>query len=237
MLDGSLRDLEKLIGYEFKDKELLLLALTHSSYSHELMITGGEKRNNERLEFLGDAVLELVSSEFLFRNYTHLPEGELSKLRASLVSETPLADCARQISLDKYVLVGKGEKLNHGNEKDSILSDAFESIIGATYLDGGLEPARAFVESYVLNDIEHKKRFYDAKTELQVMVQNLYQCVPEYEVISESGSPHDMTFTVEVRICGKPYGTGEGRSKKQAQQKAAYAAIVKMEKEKEQKDE
>ena len=233
MLTGDLSALEKVIGHEFRNKDLLLLALTHSSYSHELMINGGDKRNNERLEFLGDAVLELVSSEYLYKNYPELPEGELSKLRASLVSETPLADCARQIGLDSYVLVGKGEKLNHGNEKDSILSDAFESIIGATYLDGGLEPAAGFVISHVLNDIEHKKRFYDAKTELQVMVQNLYQCVPEYVVIAEEGSPHDRTFTVEVKICGKSYGTGVGRSKKQAQQKAAYTAIEKMEKEKE----
>jgi len=228
----KLEELESFIGYNFKDRALLTLALTHSSYSHELLVNNKEKHNNERLEFLGDAVLELCSSEYLFKNYLELPEGELSKLRASLVSEAPLADCARQIKLNEFVLVGKGEKLNHGNERDSILSDAFESIIGATYLDGGLEPARRFVERYVLHDIEHKKKFYDAKTELQVMVQNLYQCVPEYVVVSEEGSPHDMTFNVECRINGESYGQGSGHSKKQAQQKAAYAAIIKLENEK-----
>ena len=226
-----LKTLEEKLGYEFKDREYLKLALTHSSYGNEVMLKTAHGKNNERLEFLGDAVLELVSSEFLYTEYSHIPEGELSKLRASLVSEAPLADCARTIELDKYILLGRGEKQNHGEQRDSILSDAYEAVIGAIYLDGGIDEAKKFVRRYVLADIEHKKRFYDAKTELQVIVQERFQCTPEYVVINESGPAHEKEFTLSCRIKGEEYGVGVGRSKKAAQQQAAYMAIMKLEEE------
>lgn len=220
--------IEENIGYEFKDKALLKLALTHSSYGHELMIRGGRDENNERLEFLGDAVLELVSSDYLFHNYSDTHEGKLSKLRASLVCEPSLAEAARMIHLDEFILLGRGEKNNHGERRDSIVSDAFEAVIGAIYLDGGIERAREFVLKNVLNDIENKRLFYDAKTELQVLVQERFQCIPEYETLEEAGPPHNREYTVECRIDGIVYGTGKGNSKKSAQQKAAYQAIIKL---------
>ena len=217
--------LEKNIGYAFKDRRLLETAMTHSSYSHELLVNKDKKKNNERLEFLGDAVLELVSSEFLFKKYTDLPEGNLSKLRASLVSEGPLAACARKIELDELIMLGKGERLNHGNERDSILSDAFEAVIGAIYLDGGLEEARRFVTGHVMTDIDERKLFHDAKTELQMIVQNRYQSVPVYETIEESGPAHCRIYTVTCAIEGRTVSTGTGTSKKAAQQDAAARAI------------
>lgn len=220
--------IEKNIGYEFRNKALLKLALTHSSYGHELMIKGGRDENNERLEFLGDAVLELVSSDYLFHNYSDTHEGKLSKLRASLVCEPSLAEAARMIHLDEFILLGRGEKNNHGERRDSIVSDAFEAVIGAIYLDGGIDRAREFILKNVLNDIENKRLFYDAKTELQVLVQERFQCIPEYDTIEEAGPPHNREYTVECRIDGKVYGTGKGNSKKSAQQKAAYQAIIKL---------
>lgn len=233
MTSGRIEELEELIDYKFKDKSLLKLALTHSSYGHEVMIHKHGPRDNERLEFLGDAVLELVSSEYLYKLYESIPEGRLSKLRASLVCEPTLAECARSIRLNEFLLLGKGEKQNKGDERDSIVSDAFEAVIGAIYLDGGLEPAAKFINRLVLNNIESKHLFYDAKTELQMMVQNLYQCVPVYEILSEEGPPHDKSYTVSCQINGEEYGMGSGNSKKSAQQKAAYSAILKLQTEQE----
>lgn len=229
----KLSELENIIDYHFKDKKLLRLALTHSSYGHEVMINRSGPRDNERLEFLGDAVLELVTSDYLYKLYDTIPEGRLSKLRASLVCEPTLAACARNIKLNEFIYLGKGEKHNKGDERDSILSDAYEALIGAIYLDGGLEPASAFINRLVLNDIESKRLFYDAKTELQVMVQNLYQCCPTYEVISEEGPPHNKIYFVSCFINGVEYGKGSGNSKKQAQQHAAYNAIIKLKEEQE----
>ena len=220
----NLKKLEETIGYVFNDKELLVTAMTHSSYSHEIMIKG-KKDNNERLEFLGDAVLELLSSEFLFKNYKDMPEGSLSKLRASLVCEGPLAACARQIGLNEYIMLGKGEKQNHGEERDSILSDAFEALLGAIYLDGGMEPARAFVIKYVMSDIDGRQLFHDAKTELQMIVQNKYQTTPVYELLAEDGPPHNRIYTVSCFVNGKEYGKGSGSSKKSAQQEAAEKTL------------
>ncbi|MBP3238091.1 MAG: ribonuclease III [Lachnospiraceae bacterium] len=217
--------LEKNIAYSFKNRLYLETAMTHSSYSHELMVVKDKKRNNERLEFLGDAVLELISSEFLFKKYSDLPEGNLSKLRASLVSEGPLAICARKIELDRFIMLGRGERQNHGNERDSILSDAFEALIGAIYLDGGIEEARRFVIEHVMTDIDERKLFHDAKTELQMIVQNKYQSVPVYEVIEEHGPAHCKEYTVTCTVEGKTLCTGTGSSKKAAQQDAAAKAI------------
>ena len=224
-------EIEKNIGYNFNNKALLKNALTHSSYSHELMIGKERGVDNERLEFLGDAVLELLSSEFLYEKYPALPEGKLSKLRASMVCEAPLAACARKIKIDEYILLGKGEKLNHGEKRDSILSDAFEAVIGAIYLDGGLEPARKFVVDNVMVNAENTKLFHDSKTELQMIVQGIWQTVPVYDVISEEGPPHDRTYTVSCKINGTEYGTGKGTSKKNAQQEAAKEAMERLERE------
>lgn len=229
----KLEEFEQLIGYTFKNKRLLRLALTHSSYGHEVMIRQNGPRDNERLEFLGDAVLELITSDYLYKQYDTIPEGRLSKLRASLVCEPTLAECARNVRLNEFLYLGKGEKQNKGDERDSIISDAFEALIGAIYLDGGLEPASVFVDRLVLDDIESKRLFYDAKTELQIIIQNKYQCVPTYDIISEDGPPHDKMYTVSCMINDVEYGRGTGNSKKSAQQKAAYNAIIRLKKEQE----
>ncbi len=218
--------LQKNIGYHFQDKSLLVHALSHSSYANE---HGGEKGDsNERLEFLGDAVLELTSSDYLFHLYDQKPEGELTKLRASLVCEPTLAFCAREIGLDKAILLGKGEELTGGRERDSIVSDAMEALIGAIYLDGGLTSAKDFIMKFVLNDIENKKLFYDSKSILQEMLQNGADNPIEYEVIWEKGPEHAKEFGVQVLVEGKVCGIGTGKTKKAAQQKAAYQAILKV---------
>ena len=157
-----MEQLEQIIGYTFQNKKLLKQALTHSSYANEKKL--GKLGCNERLEFLGDAVLELISSDFLYAKFTQVPEGELTKKRASLVCEPSLAYCARQFGLPQYLLLGKGENMTGGRNRDSIVSDATEALLGAIYLDGGFEPAKDFVLKFILNDIEHKQLFYDSKT-------------------------------------------------------------------------
>ena len=165
---AALKEFQEKIGYNFKNEALLKQALTHSSYAHEQ-----RKKNsdNERLEFLGDAVLEIVSSEFLYLNYPDKPEGELTKLRASIVCEPTLAMCTNQINLGDYLFLGKGEDMTGGRMRKSILSDALEAVIGAIYLDGGFANAKDFVLKYIMTDIEHKQLFYDSKTILQEIVQ------------------------------------------------------------------
>lgn len=165
----ELKELEKRIGYHFQNPELLEKALRHSSYANEHKMNRIEC--NERLEFLGDAVLELVSSEHLFAQFPQMPEGELTRLRASLVCEPTLAFCAREIELGSFLRLGKGEEMTGGRHRDSVTSDALESVIGAVYLDGGFANAKEFVLKYVLNDMEHKKLFFDSKTIFQEMVQ------------------------------------------------------------------
>lgn len=220
-----MNNLESRIGYTFKDKNLLKTALTHSSYSNEKKV--GHFGCNERLEFLGDAVLELTSSEFLFLNYKELPEGELTKLRASIVCEPTLALCARDIRLGEHLLLGKGEDLTGGRKRPSILSDAFEAVIGAIYLDGGLPCAKEFVNRFVMNDIEHKKLFYDAKTILQEKVQQKYHVEVTYRLDGEEGPDHDKRFRVSALVESRVLGQGEGRTKKAAEQEAAYDALKK----------
>lgn len=220
--------IEKNIGYSFNDKSLLKLALTHSSYTndnHE-----DKHSHNERIEFLGDAVLELSSSDYLYKNYQNKSEGELTRLRASIVCEPTLAICAKDIELNKYILLGKGEEITGGRERDSIVSDAFEAVIGAIYLDGGFAIAKDFVERFVLNDIEHKQLFFDSKTILQEMVQSSADGTLSYELIREEGPDHDKRFVVQVMIGKEPAGVGSGRTKKAAEQEAAYAAIKKLKK-------
>ena len=219
-------ELEKKIGYAFENLDLLVNALTHSSYANEHHIA--YRGNNERLEFLGDAVLEVTSSEFLFRTYPNLPEGELTKKRARLVCEPTLALCAREISLGNYLLLGKGEEATGGRRRDSVVSDAMEALIGAIYLDGGFERAREFVLKFILNDIERKQLFYDSKTILQELVQEDGKQPVEYVLTGESGPDHNKQFEVEVRINGIPAGNGAGHTKKAAEQAAAYQALRKI---------
>ncbi len=217
---------EQLIGYTFREKRLLQNALTHSSYANEKHWK--YERNNERLEFLGDAVLELVSSDFIFHEHAHDMEGDMTKLRASLVCERSLAASAREIQLGKYIYLGKGEAATGGAERDSILSDAFEAVIGAIYLDSGLEEARKFILRFVLSNIEEKKLFYDSKTALQEMVQNKGNNTIFYELVSQTGPDHAKVFEVNCCVEGNVVGTGTGRSKKVAEQNAAYEAILKL---------
>ncbi|MCI5480221.1 MAG: ribonuclease III [Lachnospiraceae bacterium] len=224
------KELEEKIRYHFRNPKLMEKALTHSSYSNEHRL--GRLENNERLEFLGDAVLEIVTSEFLYRTYPQKPEGELTKLRASMVCEQTLAFCARALDLGSYLLLGKGEDLTGGRERASVTSDAMEAMIGAVYLDGGFANAKEFVHHFVLNDIEHKQLFFDSKTILQEIVQGELECEPVYELVGEEGPNHNKKFLVQVSIKGAVFGRGSGRTKKAAEQEAAYAAILKLKTEK-----
>lgn len=215
--------LEQIIGYTFRNKKLLKQALTHSSYANEKKL--GKLGCNERLEFLGDAVLELVSSDVLYAKFPKIPEGELTKKRASLVCEPSLAYCARQFDLPKYLLLGRGEDMTGGRMRDSIVSDATEALLGAIYLDGGFEKAREFVLKFILNDMEHKQLFYDSKTILQELVQEKGRQTVEYVLTGETGPDHNKQFSVDVLINGIPAGSGTGHTKKAAEQAAAYQAI------------
>ena len=227
-LDTKLKELEEIIGYSFKNQHLLSHALTHSSYANEKH--WDKTKCNERLEFLGDAVLELLSSDFLFKNYPTMPEGEMTKLRASLVCEPTLAFCAEAISLGDYLYLGKGEDLTGGRKRPSVVSDAMEAMIGAIYLDGGLANAKEFVLRFILNDIEHKQLFYDSKTILQEMVQAEFKDSLVYELLKEEGPDHNKTFEVSVKVGGRVIGRGVGRTKKAAEQVAAYHGICELKK-------
>lgn len=225
-MEQTMRELQERIGYTFHRQELLKSALMHSSYTNETHLP--KYKCNERLEFLGDAVLELVSSEFLFFADQKMPEGELTKTRASMVCEPSLAFCARELELGKYLFMGRGEENTGGRERDSITSDALEALIGAIYLDGGFANAKEFIHRVVLNDLEHKKLFYDSKTILQEIVQGSSDEHVSYELIREEGPDHNKTFCTAVRIGGRTYGEGEGRTKKASEQQAAYQAILRL---------
>ena len=227
-LDIKLKELQNTIGYSFKNERLLSHALTHSSYANEKH--WDKSKCNERLEFLGDAVLELLSSDFLFKNYPTMPEGEMTKLRASLVCEPTLAYCAEAISLGDYLFLGKGEDQTGGRKRPSVVSDAMEAMIGAIYLDGGLANAKEFVHRFILNDIEHKQLFYDSKTILQEMVQAEFKEGLSYELLKEDGPDHNKTFEVCVKIGNRVIGHGTGRTKKAAEQVAAYHGICELKK-------
>ena len=220
---ADLKEFQARIGYEFNNINLLRQALTHSSYANEKHMK--KLSDNERLEFLGDAVLEVVSSEFLYQNYTDVPEGELTKLRASIVCEPTLALCTKEMDLGRYIYLGKGEDHTGGRKRKSILSDALEAVIGAIYLDGGFANAKEFVLKYIMTDIEHKQLFYDSKTILQELVQvELRQL--SYRLIGESGPDHDKSFSVEVCVDDEVISTGAGHTKKAAEQEAAYKALL-----------
>lgn len=220
----SLKLLEERIGYHFKNIALLKQAVTHSSYANEQKIN--KFQNYERLEFLGDAVLELVSSEFLFHEHTDIPEGEMTKMRAAMVCEPSLAFCARKLELGEFVLLGKGEESTGGRKRDSITSDVMEAVIGAIYLDGGIEHAKQFVNKTVLADLDDRKLFYDAKTTLQEVMQRILKKEFTYEVIDEIGPEHDKMFKVRVTLEDECLGEGVGRTKKSAEQQAAYETLL-----------
>ncbi len=223
-----LSEFEQKIGYTFQQPGLLRQALTHSSFANEKRLS--KLANNERLEFLGDAVLELTTSEWLFAKHSKMPEGDLTKLRASMVCEQTLALCARELKLGDYVFLGKGEDATGGRDRDSILSDALEAIIGAIYLDGGFANAKEFISNFILADIEHKKLFYDSKTILQEIVQSDYKKQLSYELLQETGPDHNKKFTVVAKMDEERLEIGTGRTKKAAEQEAAYRSILQLRK-------
>lgn len=225
-MNRNLKELEKKTGYSFRNAQLLQHAMTHSSYVNEKRLRKTDC--NERLEFLGDAVLELVSSEYLFFENQAMPEGELTKMRASMVCEKALAFCARDLNLGEYLLLGKGEDATGGRKRDSITSDALEALIGAIYMDGGFANAKEFILKHILNDLEGKRLFYDSKTILQEMVQGNLDKGVSYHLTGEEGPDHNKSFKVEVWIGDKRFGDGTGRTKKAAEQEAAYQAILQL---------
>lgn len=219
-----LKELQEKTGYQFKDEGLLKQAITHSSFANEQKIN--KLNNYERLEFLGDAVLELVSSEFLYKENPEMPEGQLTRLRASMVCEPALAYCARDIDLGSYILLGRGEEATGGRKRDSITSDVMEAVIGAIFLDGGMEEAKKFIYRFVLSDLENKILFMDSKTLLQEEIQKNNTAQLHYELVGETGPDHDKEFRVKAYLDGEEIGTGVGRTKKAAEQQAAYEALM-----------
>ncbi|MBC8569256.1 ribonuclease III [Zongyangia hominis] len=218
------KELEKVIGYSFENAKYLQIALSHTSYVNE--VKKGAV-SNERQEFLGDAVLSIVVSDYLFKHYSHLPEGELTKLRASLVCEKSLCEFAHMIGLGQYLYLGRGEELMGGRERPSILADAFEALIAAIYLDGGMEHAKRFILGFVKKQVEKEKKvfFKDYKTTLQEIIQQNKEEQLSYVLVQESGPDHDKHFVVEVHLNSNVIGKGEGRSKKDAEQMAAKEAL------------
>ncbi len=216
-------ELEVKIGYSFQDKLLLKRALTHTSYANEQKIN--KIGHYERLEFLGDAVLELLCSDFIFHKFENMEEGKMTKMRAALVCEVSLVQTAEQLSLGRYIYLGKGETAMGGRNKDSIIADVVEAIIGAIYLDGGLECAKSFVYEYVLKDWQNKQMAYDPKSKLQEAVQQSKLGIIQYVLISETGPEHKKVFECAVKINDKQMGIGSGANKKEAEQKAAYETM------------
>ncbi|MBP1581911.1 MAG: ribonuclease III [Oscillospiraceae bacterium] len=218
-----LDELEQKLHYTFNDRKWLEIAMTHSSYANEMKHS---IQYNERLEFLGDAVLSIIVSDHLFNNYS-AQEGDLTKLRAAIVCEKSLDVMARSIDLGKYLLLGKGEEMTGGRQRPSILADAFEALISALYMDGGIEAARDFVLPFVKELLEHEERlsFKDYKTVLQEIIQQNPEEKLCYCLVAEKGPDHDKRFVVEVRLNSNVIGRGEGRSKKTAEQMAAKEAL------------
>lgn len=220
------KKLQNIIGYKFKDTSLLHQALSHSSYANEKQL--GKSACNERLEFLGDAVLELVSSEYLYKASTTMAEGDMTKARAGLVCEPALSFCAKEFHLPEFILLARGEDATGGRYRDSIISDALEALIGAIYLDGGFEQARIFIYRFVLNNPESAQKFSDNKTSLQEIVQQDAEATIVYQLLESTGPDHNKQFKSAVLINHVLMGTGIGKSKKASEQLAAYEAIIKL---------
>ena len=222
-----MKTLEEVLGYSFENKSLLENALTHSSYANENRASGAA--SNERLEFLGDSILGMVTAEHLFRTHPDLPEGELTRTRAALVCEGSLHAVAKNWGLGRYLRLGKGEENGGGRERPSILADAVEAVLAAMYLDGGIGTARKAIHKFILSgEAGAEVANRDYKTALQELVQRTNGSVLSYRLVGESGPDHAKTFTMEVSLNDTPVGKGEGRSKKEAEQMAAKAAIEKM---------
>lgn len=216
----TLQELEQCLGYRFENRNLITEALTHKSYK--------KPYNNERLEFLGDAVLDLIVGEFLFSKFPKSDEGELSKMRASLVNEKGFATLAKELDLGKHIFISAAEENNKGRNKPSLLSNAFEAVIGAVYLEAGLETARGITDrllNKVYPKIDLSSLFYDFKTTLQEVTQARFGVTPEYELIDSFGPDHKKEFKIAVFINGKKYADAVGRSKKEAQQQTACIAL------------
>ena len=222
----DIEELQNKLEYRFKNENLLLRALSHSSFVNENQSIC--KESNERLEFLGDSVLGFITAENFFLHYTKFPEGELTKLRAATVCEKSLAGFAREIELGKYLMLGKGEVVTGGRERPSIQADAFEAVIAAIYLDGGMDSARKFVLKYIDEAIKKHQSFKDYKTMLQEVVQRNPGEIVEYVLVGESGPDHDKRFDVEVHLNSNVIGKGVGKSKKRAEQEAAREALALM---------
>ena len=219
-----IKDLEEAIGYKFHNIALLQNALTHSSYANERW--HNSLMSNERLEFLGDSILGMVVAEFLYRNFPDRPEGELTRMRADMVCEKTLASVANRIDLGRHLLLGNGEEQGGGRSRNSILADAVESVIAASFLDGGMEAARQFIQQFILVEVPVTTLHnVDYKTALQELVQQKKNQVLSYTLVGESGPDHDKRFDVEVKLNGKVVGIGSGSSKKRAEQMSARAAI------------
>ena len=220
----AMKTLEQKINYTFKDKKLLENALTHSSYAHE---TRHPEMCNERLEFLGDSVLSVVVSDFLYKSFPKLPEGKLTRIRASAVCEKALSEFSRKLGLGEHLLLSHGEERTGGRDRSSIIADAFEALIAAIYLDGGMEPAREFELSFMVPSLDKHLGAVekDFKTHLQEVIQHNPEDKLIYTLVGEQGPDHDKRFTVEVRINSNLVGTGTGHSKKDAEQAAAEQAL------------
>lgn len=219
-----IRDLETAMGYRFHNISLLQNALTHSSYANERY--HDSLKSNERLEFLGDSILGMAVAEYLYRNFPNRPEGELTRMRADMVCEQALAEIAKRLELGKHLLLGKGEEQGGGRSRVSILADAVESVIAASFLDGGIEAVRGFIDRFVLCNVPVTRlHITDHKTALQELVQQKKNQVLTYTLVGESGPDHDKCFVVEVDLNGKAVGKGTGSSKKRAEQDAARAAM------------
>lgn len=222
--DEDISRFEQLIGYTFRDKQLLVQAFTHSSFVNEQKIN--RRPDYERLEFLGDAVLEMISSAYLFRKFPDKKEGEMSKMRASLVCEGALAFDAKVLDLKSYILLGKGEEATGGRDKESIIADVMEAVIGALFLDGGIEQSKRFIDSYILTNTDAVVMFGDSKSMLQEVAQGENLGEVRYEICGESGPEHDKIFEVRVYVGDKNLGEGTGKTKKAAEQKAAGMALL-----------
>ncbi|MBW1730477.1 MAG: ribonuclease III [Deltaproteobacteria bacterium] len=232
LAEDQAEELCQRLGYQFRDISLLLNALCHASFSNEQPQL--ELENNERLEFLGDAVLELAVSHILMDRFAQAEEGTLSRYRAALVDETGLYQVAMAIGLGKYIFLGKGEELSGGREKPSILADAMEALIGAVYIDGGFDQAKRVIIklfSSRIEDLGNKDMIHDFKSLLQELTQQRYKTIPAYRLVEEWGPPHDKVFRVSLAIRGEVVAHGEGKSKKEAEQRAAKVAYMKMRKE------
>ncbi len=217
--------IEKKLDYKFKDLELLKTALTHSSYANETSV-----ESNERLEFLGDAVLGFIVAHVLYKRYPDASEGKLSKMRSSIVSRMNFAHLARELKIDKQVLLGKGEENTGGRERESNISGTFEAVIGAIFIDGGYRRVSKIIATLLKNCLNGDEEiFKDYKTKLQEVAQRKFKKVPKYKVVLEEGPPHDKNFHIEVRLGRKSFGKGVGRNKKQAEQEAAKQGLESME--------